>query len=263
MHPKNKGGLGIRLAKEANMDLLAKWGWDLDTGKKSLRLDILRAKYLREVPFLKKERKDGDSWIWKGILNTRTILAGNTYLSIGNGRSINFWEDPWVPYGNQLCPTPSGMPRHNFLRVSDFIENGKWNVYKLNQSFHAADVHNIIRIRIPRIEVEDKWKWRASKKEIFTTKSAYLVSINHRLDGVSTVATTTWRKLWKSCIHQRHKILWWKLLSDCIPTRSILNRRMDLPDLPCFLCDESVNESPHHVFFFMLFLTNYLEFNCF
>ena len=78
------------------MALLGKWGWDLIAGKKSLCLDILRAKYLREVPFLRKDPKDSDSWIWKGILNTCFLIANNVYLSIGDSRSINIYEDKTV-----------------------------------------------------------------------------------------------------------------------------------------------------------------------
>ena len=118
---KSHGGLGVQLAKEGNLALLAEWGWEFVSGKKSLCLDILHAKYLREDSFLKKEPKASDSWIWKGILSIRDLICHNAFISVGDGKKIDIWKDPWVPCGRHLRPNPTGLPRKVFLRVSDFI----------------------------------------------------------------------------------------------------------------------------------------------
>ena len=45
--PREFGGIGFRLSKEFNTALLAKLGWLIATGKRSLWTDILRARYLK------------------------------------------------------------------------------------------------------------------------------------------------------------------------------------------------------------------------
>ena len=44
-HPKNVGGLGFKKAKEVNSALLAKLAWMVCSGKRSLCMDLLHAKY--------------------------------------------------------------------------------------------------------------------------------------------------------------------------------------------------------------------------
>ncbi|KAL5568577.1 hypothetical protein UlMin_025152 [Ulmus minor] len=95
--PKAYGGLGLRRMSAMNEAVLAKWGWDLLTGKRSQCLLFLQGKYLRAGSFIYVDAVSTDSVFWKAIIQSRnSILCGACY-QIGDGASINIWEDPWVP----------------------------------------------------------------------------------------------------------------------------------------------------------------------
>lgn len=44
-HPRNKGGLGFKKAKDVNIAFLAKLAWQIASKRDSLCMNILRAKY--------------------------------------------------------------------------------------------------------------------------------------------------------------------------------------------------------------------------
>lgn len=38
-----------------------------------------------------------DSFMWKGILSTKTLICMGHYFKLGVGSSISPWSDPWIP----------------------------------------------------------------------------------------------------------------------------------------------------------------------
>ncbi|XP_026420299.1 uncharacterized protein LOC113316302 [Papaver somniferum] len=68
--PKDLGGLGFMNMELFNSAMITKIGWRLDQDKDSLWYKLMDAKYLfgRNVLSMNTKAKDGDSWIWKGVL---------------------------------------------------------------------------------------------------------------------------------------------------------------------------------------------------
>ncbi|KAM6563301.1 hypothetical protein CsatB_023299 [Cannabis sativa] len=102
--PKSRGGLGFRKTKEMNLAFLAKWGWNLLIGCQSLCCKILEAKYLRGKDFLSCQYKDSDSWFWKNVVKSKTILRKGACKVIGDGKNTRIWDDPWIPHGRDFIP---------------------------------------------------------------------------------------------------------------------------------------------------------------
>ena len=169
--PKETGGLGIRKTQDNNLALIARWGWQLLTGKSSLCCNLLRCKYLRENNFLEVTKKQNDSWIWKSILSAQELVKKNCFRLVGDGKSINIWRDRWLPRNVNVSPTPYGTPRRGFMKVSDFVLNGKWNIPKLLEVFRSADVHDIISIRLS--DNPDSWGWFEGPRGVYSAKAAY------------------------------------------------------------------------------------------
>ncbi|KAL5542541.1 hypothetical protein UlMin_010251 [Ulmus minor] len=94
---KAYGGLGLRRMSSMNEVIIAKWGWDLLTGKNSQCLLFLQGKYLRVGSFKSVEALPTDSTFWKAIIESKDTLLRGACFQIGDGSSINIWEDPWVP----------------------------------------------------------------------------------------------------------------------------------------------------------------------
>jgi hypothetical protein len=119
---KAKGGMGFRDLRAFNEALLAKQGWRLLTNPNSLVAKILKAKYYPNCDFLKAKHSQNMSFSWQSIQKASWILQKGCKWHIGNGESINIWEDRWIhtQFGsNTWSKKPENTP---FKKVSDLIE---------------------------------------------------------------------------------------------------------------------------------------------
>ena len=57
-----------------------------------------------------------------------------------------------------------------------------------------------------------------------------------------------WKELWKSKLHERIKMLMWRIAGDVIPTRQKLGQFISCMDRSCMLCDGG-EENLEHLFF--------------
>uniref|UniRef100_A0A803NZ16 Reverse transcriptase zinc-binding domain-containing protein n=1 Tax=Cannabis sativa TaxID=3483 RepID=A0A803NZ16_CANSA len=55
-------------------------------------------------------------------------------------------------------------------------------------------------------------------------------------DSDTICSGLVWNKLWNSKILERHKVLWWCILSDDLPIRALLTQRMSIKEISCSLC---------------------------
>ncbi|KAL5543569.1 hypothetical protein UlMin_007353 [Ulmus minor] len=235
--PKAYGGLGLRRMSAMNEAVLAKWGWDLLTGKRSQCLLFLQGKYLRAGSFISVDAVSSDSVFWKAILQSRnTILRGACY-QIGDGASINIWEDPWVP--NCLEFRPRASPNHirEACMVKDlFSHSGHWDTHKVRSIFIPEDASRILSIQLPIRPSRDYWCWLPASSGKFSTRSFYLFVNNQRLVAASNIPKKVWLSIWNANILPRHKLLWWQILSNCLPTKTRINRCIPGIDILCPLC---------------------------
>ncbi|KAL5562053.1 hypothetical protein UlMin_031800 [Ulmus minor] len=119
--PKQWGSLGFRRMHDLNISLLAKWAWSILQGKNSLCCSILRTRYLLHNKLLHATPTKGDSPFWKAIMAAKDLIRLGACFLVGNGESINIWEDPRVPSFPGFCPSPKGEPRVGWITVKDLI----------------------------------------------------------------------------------------------------------------------------------------------
>ena len=70
---------------------------------------------------------------------------------------------------------------------------------------------------------------------IFTVKSTYHLSQLDKFQQPSPLTSQEWKHLWKLKMHERLKLLLWKISWDALPTKEALNRRWPQSDLNCVL----------------------------
>uniref|UniRef100_A0A803PSS9 Reverse transcriptase zinc-binding domain-containing protein n=1 Tax=Cannabis sativa TaxID=3483 RepID=A0A803PSS9_CANSA len=89
----------------------------------------------------------------------------------------------------------------------------------------------------------DCWIWTKEGNGKFSTKSTYLIQASE-CAPLYDVAPSLWNRLWNSKLLERHKILWWSILSNALPIQSILNKRFKEEDplCPVFGDDEEIME---------------------
>jgi len=96
--PKSLGGLGVRVARNANTALLGKLVWDIHTNTNKSWVHILSNKYLGNSSALDVRKKNG-STTWNSILKARSVLRDGFVFRLGNS-TTSFWYSSWTTLGN-------------------------------------------------------------------------------------------------------------------------------------------------------------------
>uniref|UniRef100_A0A2N9IIB3 Reverse transcriptase domain-containing protein n=1 Tax=Fagus sylvatica TaxID=28930 RepID=A0A2N9IIB3_FAGSY len=119
--PKSYGGLGLRRSLDTNQALISKMGWSLATDENKTWVSLLKAKYLKGVPFMQISPSLNSSWLWKGILKSKTILSKGLCMKIGDGQHTPIWDTPWIPTLENFIPSPSSTAHPIIHRVAELI----------------------------------------------------------------------------------------------------------------------------------------------
>ena len=246
--PKQCGGLGFRKSKDCNCALIAKLAWMVASNRDSLCMRSLRSKYKVRINWLRKDPVRNASPIWKAIENTKTLILKGACFLVGDGKSIDRWLDPWIPWVEGFKPKPKDESVSiTHMMVSSLIDPNThaWRCEKLFELFEVDFVEAIKKISIPIIPKPDRLIRIKDNKGQFSTRSAYRVSQEHREVADNAVM---WQKLWKMKIHERVKMLVWRIGMNILPTKENLAQRLGLEDKECSLCHEEI-ESCTHLFF--------------
>ncbi len=112
------------------MALLVKQGWRLLTEPNSLFSRIFKAKYFPQCSFFKAKLGSNPSFIWHSILVARKLLVDGIRWKIGNGMSVNIWDDDWGILDLKQRPNS-----HGCQWVGDLIDraSGTWNMHVLRK----------------------------------------------------------------------------------------------------------------------------------
>ncbi|WOG92213.1 hypothetical protein DCAR_0311476 [Daucus carota subsp. sativus] len=153
-------GMGFRDLKSFNLALLAKQGWRLLVNPFSFWARILKRHLFSEIFFLI-------------LLQGRDILLTGIRWQVGNGRSINFWCDRWIPNNQGFFVRDAKGPFNVNSSVADFISSGKWNLSKLKECVSDQSVSEISAIPISRTNANDRLVWHFDYKGNYTVKSGY------------------------------------------------------------------------------------------
>ena len=132
--PKKEGGLGFRKFWNFNLAMLSKFAWWILVGKESQCVKLLTAKYKVRRNQLSSSPRSNASWCWRSLEKVKAILLKGACWSIGDGRSVLVWEDPWVPE----CPNFRPLP------LSEESLGRSWVVsYFFNQEGTDWDIHKL------------------------------------------------------------------------------------------------------------------------
>uniref|UniRef100_A0A803Q8X7 Reverse transcriptase zinc-binding domain-containing protein n=1 Tax=Cannabis sativa TaxID=3483 RepID=A0A803Q8X7_CANSA len=138
---------------------------------------------------------NGDSGLWKAILNTRSLLANCICRKIGNGKETSIWFYPWIPCSNRF-PTPLLDATYGVAWVNQFMdENYRRNVDMFRRWFNSKDAKAILNIELPEDDIKDGWLWMGEASGEFSIKLTYRVVRGRRS---ITPAKNRWKTIWKS-----------------------------------------------------------------
>lgn len=161
------------------------------------------------------------------------------------GAVIDVWTDPWIPSIKGFRPRPhtSGVFPPSLLMKDLLTLSGQWNRQLVRYYFDDASANAIFKIPIyPRV-IERKWFWALSISGSFPIRSLYQEFIHSR--GGDYQRLPLWCVLWKMKIHPRHKVLWWRIAHDILPTREKLMNFFEIPVASCPICGAEVETTLH------------------
>ncbi|OMP01704.1 reverse transcriptase [Corchorus capsularis] len=158
--PKSMGGLSLQRMELHNRALLQKTAWRFLMEPGSMWVRFLKAKYgIGDdiFRFLDNKPKGSPTWssTWKGLARAFSFLSAGLKWRVGNGRTVRFWEDPWllnVPLTHSL--DPSFAIENPGVLVREYINpEGGWNMDKV-----FLDLPAEVALK-DEADVDGGWAW--------------------------------------------------------------------------------------------------------
>ncbi|RVW31876.1 Transposon TX1 uncharacterized 149 kDa protein [Vitis vinifera] len=125
---KEEGGLGFRNLRDFNLAMLGKQGWNLITKPDSLIARLFKARYYCSRDFLSARLSHNPSFTWKGIWSSQAILLKGSRWRIGDGCSIDVWNNPWLRDTENFKVETPIIHDLAHLKVHDLWIHGSWNM---------------------------------------------------------------------------------------------------------------------------------------
>lgn len=215
----------------------------------SLCMNILRAKYKISKAWLQYDPPSKTaSPIWRAIEDAKKVIVKGACYKIGDGTSINVWNDLWVPWIQGFIPTPKEeVLTQSPIMVSHLfnpdLHSSKPNL--IRELFDPTSAQAILSIPIPFRPSQDKLIWVPNSKGCFIVKLSYQTIRD--LSSPQPPSENHWKHIWRLNIPERTKMFLWRIVANVLPTRDNLSRRMGIRKTCCTICKQE-EESPCHLF---------------
>nr|KYP76960.1 hypothetical protein KK1_021223 [Cajanus cajan] len=216
---KEHGGMGFRNLYGFNLAMLGKHGWKFLTNQDAIVTCVFKAKYFPRGDFLGANLGHNPSFTWRSIHASQVVVRGGMRWCIGNGLCIKPWVDPLLRQQGK----PSSRV-YEEIRIADLIdfENDTWKFDLINRIFNQHDIDAIKDIPLLQLDEADTFMWNLNRKGSYSVKSAYYLIMESLLCNFISRVPGDWKKLWALPISHNMKILLWRLLRDCLPSRQHL-----------------------------------------
>ena len=245
---KSRGGMGFRDISSFNQALVAKQGWRLIQNPKSLAARIMKARYFRKGNFFTASTSSNPSYIWRSLLWGRQVILKGYRWRIGNGMSVLIYRENWIQRPSTFQPfsTPKMFPEAKVAEL--IVKENRWKSEVIQHNFLKDDVEEILRISLPRREMEDKVIWHYDKQGRFSVKSGYQVALKLKFSDPPSCSDSrgnNWGVIWKLNIPEKIKIFAWKAAKNILPTVENLWKRKIIQEALCKRCGEGMENTWH------------------
>nr|GEY14256.1 RNA-directed DNA polymerase, eukaryota, reverse transcriptase zinc-binding domain protein [Tanacetum cinerariifolium] len=256
MAHKNQGGLGVHSLYALNHALIFKWIWRFKSAHSGIWLNVIKAIYGNEGSLHLRSLNQGCSVCPGTIqaiekLKTKGVdLYSYCKLVVGNGHSINFWQDKWygeVPFKDKFkrCFNLDLLKNISValkMQSNDIAISFRRRPRSGIEESQFCDLNSLLA-SVVLSDAANRWSWTLCGHDKFSVKSLREVIDQQVL--ITSSAPSRWSKV----IPIKLDIFMWRMLLDKLPTRSnLVNRGLDVPCLLCPICRMGV-ESRDHLFF--------------
>jgi hypothetical protein len=173
-------------------------------------------------------------------------------VTVANGQSCLLWDDLWNGEVRKLqFPELYSYAKNKTISLSKAqsvaIFHELFNLPVSVEAFTQMQELEFELLNLEPSDLYDTWTYIWGSP-IFSASKAYKHLIGH------SNADPIFKLLWKTSCQGKHKIFFWLILRDKLSTRNMIRRRgMFLEDYHCVLCQQSIEETVMHLFFYCPF----------
>ncbi|KAL4310177.1 hypothetical protein GQ457_01G054770 [Hibiscus cannabinus] len=259
--PKDFGGLGLYDLKVKNRALLNKWLWRYGNEPNNLWRRVIDAKYGYSPSNLLPASlaRSNFSSYWKNIIkplsNPADFFSQHLRFSLGDGNSINFWDDYWTDYPSLKLAFPRlySVAVQKSGKVSEFgcktLNGWVWNIV-LRRELFSWEVE-IMEVFLKTLDkaargssLYDCIKWGGDSSGVYNPKS-FCVAFHTR----GAISDKIWNMVWKNFAPPKVEAFLWKVVHGRVATRTELGKRgiVSVNSLMCVLYGKEP-ETVDHLF---------------
>ncbi|KAF7822883.1 reverse transcriptase [Senna tora] len=175
-------------------------------------------------------------------------------VDVGNGGSIRFWQDRWIPglVGSKLSSPPPADSVD--LRVNEVITDGRWELSSVRSSISPLEEKAILSIPIDTAGPVDKLVWGGSKNGEYLVKSGYLFAregcVRFSLEAPSCSYSPPpglWKVIWSLKVVPKVKSFLWRACVRALPTREAIFKRRCSSSPYCEVCLDAPETIEHAI----------------
>lgn len=175
------------------------------------------------------------SFIWRGLKELGNAFTSSCKWVVGSGLDILFWSDKWVG-DSMVRDCVSGPLNHHELdlKVSNFLENGKWTLNELSFNLPPNLLKMNLCTAVPYSNLLDKPISKYANNDKFVFKKSY----NDQFFFDSAL-TKDFLKIWNASTLPKLKVFMWQCFSATLPTKNTLSSK-GMPITPsCPFCPQT------------------------
>ena len=245
--PIDNGGLGFKRLAIWNRALVTKHIWDVLSRRNTLWVNWIWLHRIQDGSFWSMSTRPSWSWTFRKMLTLRPQVRRFFLHNLGDGSTINAWEDKWLTVG-PLSSIISYRRFHSIgfdlhTTVSDVISHchGVWP----NDWIQMNPIAFAEPMPMGNENVVDSLKW-LNVHQIpidYSVKDAW-----QTMDGLHL--SVSWPKyVWfKGCV-PKHAFCMWCACHKRLPTQDRIGLwKHDPPDMSCVFC-AGCPDSHEHLFF--------------
>lgn len=216
--PKHLGGLGMRRLTTMNTSCLLKLGWELRSNKNNLWCQVMKGKYQR--PAIDSQtwiHKSSDSSLWRTLAPLEYIFQNHEYWVIGNGKSVNAWNQKWLSCDSTIVDLNVVIPPDMLnMCVADLVSsNGEWNFESPNDWLSEETIAQIHAIPPPNENSgEDLCAWPNSIDGNYKVAVGYKLLCNFNEANMNA----NWQQIWRLETKERVRHHMWLICHDRLLT---------------------------------------------
>ncbi|OVA06706.1 Reverse transcriptase zinc-binding domain [Macleaya cordata] len=192
------------------------------------------------------------SSVWAGLTFMKHAVKDGYCWSIGDGKKIFIWEEPWIPsLSGFRVERPPLIEGRSIFWVCDLFRHGSkaWDEELLTTPFNSVAVQTILKIKIPEADVPDEIIWTKTINGQFTTKSLYRSLTVYQASSSSASSSSDffpWSTFWK-CKHISPRVLYfiWRVINNALAVRHNTCKFIHDALSDCPLCYSATETTDH------------------